>query len=155
MKIILLIFIFLNFVYFVNENEIDSFKFYFFLTLWAYIFMSTCLFHSLFVYNSYNTVLAAGMSGQGASPFPLRSLVAKGASSQGSCTFGPTSQHLPAWCLLHQGQKAAETIWCCWIASVFLVCTFMGVKLCFVWRGKIYFKSIILSVCQIAWVMYF
>lgn len=89
------------------------------------------------IFFSYTILLlAAGMSGQRAPPFLLRSLVVKGASSQGSCTFGPTFQHLHAWYLLHQGQRAGGRIWCCRIASVLVVCTFMGVMLCFVWEKK-------------------
>lgn len=81
----------LCFVYFVNGNEMDYFNFFFFL-IYGPIFICPL---ACSILSSYTIlVLAAGISRQRASPFPLRTLVVKGASTQGSCTFG--SQRLPA-----------------------------------------------------------
>lgn len=81
----------LHFVYFPNGNETD---FFFFFTSWAYICLSTCLFHFLFI---YNTSLSSQHVRAGSPSFPPQELGGERCQqSQGSCMFGPTSQHLHA-----------------------------------------------------------
>lgn len=71
----------LNFVYFVNGNEIDSFNFLLLLfTLWACICMSTCLFHSLFI---YNTSLSSWHVRTGSLSFPPQDLGGKRCQQSG------------------------------------------------------------------------
>lgn len=115
--------------------------------------MSTCLFHSLFIYNS---CLSSWHVSAGSLSFPSQELGGERCQQSGQLHIW---SHFPAPPCLMPPASGSEG---CWNNMVLLNCQCIlslylhGGKALLCLRGeKVYFKSIILSVCQIAWVMYF